>query len=253
LALAFREKNAFVSEAAADVGCDDAYRSLIEAEAFGHARAIDVRHLRRAVHLELPRALGPLAQDGPSFQRRHRLACRADVSPHRNRGRLAHLRELVVVQGFEKDVVAPLVVDQCGRTRARVNHVDDRGQLVVFDAHLCCDIFRFRSRRADAHSDRLTYMANFGLRERPQIGWLEAFQSRHRPYRLHIREVLHHPGAVFETCGLFDGNDAGVRDGCTDECDFKHAMAAYVADELTAAGEIARVLLPAERSTDALA
>jgi hypothetical protein len=58
---------------------------------------------------------------------------------------------------------------------------------------------------------------------------------------------------MLECCGLFDGNDARVRDRCAHERDFEHCGTPYVADELATAGEKARILLAAERSADALA
>ncbi len=82
----FVEQDAFVAETAADVRCNHAYRSLIETEAFRQSRAIDMRHLRGAVHFELIRAVDPFADDAATFERRHRLSRRSQVPAYRNRG-----------------------------------------------------------------------------------------------------------------------------------------------------------------------
>jgi hypothetical protein len=50
-----------------------------------------------------------------------------------------------------------------------------------------------------------------------------------------------------------DCDDAGVSDRRPQKRDLEHPGASYIADELPAAGEVTRVLLPAERSADALA
>jgi hypothetical protein len=56
-----------------------------------------------------------------------------------------------------------------------------------------------------------------------------------------------------ESGGLFDRDDARMRDRRAYERHFEHCGTPYVADELTTACEEARILLAAERSADALA
>jgi hypothetical protein len=139
------------------------------------------------------------------------------------------------------------------RAGARLNHIDHRGQLVVLDMDLGRDVFGLGARGTHAHRNRFAHVPHFVFRERPQIGRLETLQARDGADRPDAHEVLHDPHAILHALRFLDGHDARVRDRRAHECHLEHAGAAYVSDELAAAGKKARVLLPRKRSADTLA
>ena len=91
-----RQQDALVAEAAADIGRDHADRALVDAEGFGEPRAIEVRHLRRAVHQQLIEPAVPFAHHAAAFHRRHVQARRADRAADCDCGIALHRREIVI-------------------------------------------------------------------------------------------------------------------------------------------------------------
>ncbi len=246
------QQDALVAEATADVGRDHTDRSLVQAQALRQSRAVDVRHLRGAVHLELVEPRVPFAQNAAPLHRRHRLARGADMAADLDRRVLLRLREVRVDQGFQKDVVAPVVVHQRGRFGARFDHVDDGRQLLVVGVDLRGDVLGFGAGGRDAHRDRLAHQAHLVLRERPEVRGLESRERGHGADRLDAVEVLHREYAVLESGGLLDAEDASMRDRRAHERHLQHARALDVADELAAAAQVAVVFLAAERRANAL-
>jgi hypothetical protein len=93
----------------------------------------------------------------------------------------------------------------------------------------------------------------FLVRKRPQIGRFESLQPRDGSNGLHADEVLHHPDAIFQAARFVYGRDPSVSDRRPHECHFEHARTTYVANELTPAGQKARIFLAAERCANAFA
>ena len=80
--------------------------------------------------------------------------------------------------GFEKDVVAPMLVHQ-GRTRfARLEHVIDGGKLLEIERHRRRNVLGFGTRRRDAHGDEFADLAHFAGGEHRLLGDLEARQRQ---------------------------------------------------------------------------
>src|SRR5215472_16929072 len=76
----FATEQALVAEAAAHVGRNYANRTVVEAEALGHAALHDVRHLGRADEREKTQPGVPMGEDAASLQREHAMARGADFA-----------------------------------------------------------------------------------------------------------------------------------------------------------------------------
>ena len=110
----FRQQDALVAEAAADVGRDDADLALVEAEAFGEAGLGDVRHLGGGGDDQLLEPGVPFGQHAAAFEGGHALAGRAQAAGDAGGGDGVEAGEVVVAGGFEEGVVGPVLVDAGG-------------------------------------------------------------------------------------------------------------------------------------------
>src|ERR1700728_4929713 len=68
-----RLQHAFVAEAAADIGRDDADASFLDPDALGQSDTDNVRHLCRGVNHELVGLKNPIGDNRLAFERYHRL------------------------------------------------------------------------------------------------------------------------------------------------------------------------------------
>src|SRR6516165_10192886 len=231
----FRQQNSLVSEAAADIRCDDADLSMIEAETLGETRAHDVRQLCRRMEDELPEPRMPLRDEPAPLERRHALARGAQGSADPDRRRPRYLGEIVVGEGFEPDIVAPRLVHQRRIRSPRSEHIGDDGQFIEIDSDLCGKVFRLGAGLGDAHSDHLADITHLPCSEERLLGELEPGQAGDRPDRRYADKIGMYKYAIFASRRLFDPAQAGMRERAAQERNLHHAWQSDIGDELAAA------------------
>ena len=78
--------------------------------------------------------------------------------------------------GFEKDVVAPMLVHQRRARLARLAHVVDGGKLLEIERHGCRNVLGFGARRRHAHGDEFADLAHLAGGKHRLLGDLESRQ-----------------------------------------------------------------------------
>ncbi len=79
------QENTLVAEAAAHIGGNHAHLPFRQAQAFGQARAHDMRNLGGGINNELLNAAVPIGHNAAPFHGRHHLAGCADLAADFNR------------------------------------------------------------------------------------------------------------------------------------------------------------------------
>ena len=155
------QQDALVAKAPAHIGRHHADATLVYAQAFGQTGAHDVRHLRRGVDGELLEPAVIPGEHAATFHRRHRLARGADAPLHADGRSALDVAKVSIDQGFQKNIVAPLLMHQRGRGVDRRDHVGHRRQCVVIDLNQGGEIFGVGARGGDTHRHHLTNLAYF--------------------------------------------------------------------------------------------
>src|SRR5271154_4082649 len=106
----FGEQDPFVTEAATNVGRDDANLALVEPEALGKSGANNMRHLTGGIEGELFQARIPQRDHAATLDWRHALARGTNFARHLDRG-VERCGDIHFDEGFEKNVIAPVLVD----------------------------------------------------------------------------------------------------------------------------------------------
>lgn len=246
----FRQQQALVAKAAADVGRYHAHLSLVQAQAFGQAGAVDVRQLRGRVHHQLVQPVVPPAQHGPAFQRRHALARGAQPAAQRAAGPGA-VGHPAVDAGLGEHVVGPVLVQAGGGGHRRV-HVGQHRQFGIVDRHLGGDVLGTRAAGRDAGSHQLTHEAHLALGQRVLHRALEARQGRRGKDRLHADQVGHGVDQGLQACRLADAVDACVGYGRPHERHLQRVGQADVGHVLASAQQQSLVFLAGNALADAL-
>ncbi len=167
---------------------------MIDAEAIGQPSAHDMGHLGRRDHFELFEARIPICRHALAFYRRHALPRRAETALDRDRGLFGGGLNIAVSPGldecFQKDIVAPFLVQQRGVGVARLQHVRHGRQDVVFHHHAVGHVFRLGAGRGHAHGDQLADLTDFFTGQRRLGRWLVAGQGRIGADRRDIGHVV---------------------------------------------------------------
>ena len=185
-----------------------------------------------------------------ALDRAHALPRGAELPCHGDGGLGRDGRHVVVHQGLEEEVVAPVLVHE-GRVRLpRGQHVVHRRQRLEVHLHRRGQVLGLGAARRHAHGDHLAHMAHLALGQRRLLGGLEAGQGGHRPDRLDAVEVLCGEDAVADGFGDRDGADAAMGDGAAHEGHVLQAGKPDVGHELAAAAHVAVVLLADQPRSD---
>ena len=217
------QQDALVAEAAADIGRDHADLALVQPQAFGEARAHDVRLLRRGVHDELAEPRLPLGDHAAALERAHGLARGAQLARDGDGGLGLDGLEVDVDGGGEKEVVAPVLVHQRRARLAAGQHVGDDGQRIEIELDLGGEVFGLGPRRRDAHGDELADVAHLAGGEHRLHRGLEARQRGVGADRRHANEVLGDEHAIADRRRDADALDARMRQRAPQERHLLHA------------------------------
>ena len=198
-----RREDPLVAEPAADIGRDHPDAGEVHVEAFGEPVAHDMRELRGRDHGELAQPRVPLGEHALALDRRHALARGAHLARHLDRGAGGDARDVVLDDGLQEDVVAPVLVDQRRVGVAGGQHVGDRRQDLEIDRHGVGHVLGLGPGPGDADRDRLAHLAHLVRRQRRLGRGLEPRQRRDRADRLDARHV-----------GVGEDLATGCRPGC---------------------------------------
>ena len=244
------QQDPLVAEAAADVGRDDPYLPLLEAEAIREPGANDVRHLARGVddeHLEAP---VPLREDAASLDRRHALARSAKRARHRHRCAGLERAQIRVNERLEKDVVAPVLVQERRVRVAREACLRDRGELLEVELDRRCEVLGLGPRRRHARGHQLPDVTDALAREHRLLRDLEAGQPRARDDGLHTAQILGEEHSVSEAVGLPRPAHPCVGERASHEGDLPGPREPDVGDEFAAPVQVPVILLARQPRAD---
>ena len=247
----FGQQNSLVTESAADVRRHDSDLPLLDAQTIGQAVAHDVRHLRAGIKRELVEAVIEGGDHAAPFKRRHALTRGRYFARHLDR-RIEGRRDIDLDGAFEKDVVAPMLVDERRFRVTRLAHVVDGGKLFEVQRHRGRDIFGLRPRRRHAHRDEFSDVAHFAGRKNGLFGYLEAGQAGHRADRLDAGQIRGREHDVAITFRHMDGSYPGMRQRAADEGDILQAGEPDIGHVLAASAHEAIVFLARQPCADTL-
>ncbi|GJE41207.1 hypothetical protein AEGHOMDF_0369 [Methylobacterium soli] len=245
------EQDRLVAEAAPDIGRDDADAALLDPQAFREAVAHDVRHLARGVDHELVEAVIEMDDRAAPLDRRHALAAGGDRARDPDRG-VEGGPDVHVDEGFQEDVVPPMLVHEGGARRAGRQHVVDGRQLLEVENDRGRDVLGLGPARGEAEGHELAHLPDLAGGQDRLLRDLEAGQARDRPDRLDAVEIGRGEDAVAVGLRHVDRPDAGMGEGAAHEGDVLQAGQAEVADILAAPAHQAVVLLAGQARADAL-
>ena len=208
--------------------------------------------LGRRGHGELAEPRVPLGEHALALDRRHALACGADLARHPDRGARGDRLDVVLHAGLEKDVVAPVLVDQRRVRIAGAEHVGDRRQDIEIDRDAVRHVLGLGPGPGDADRHHFAHLARLFRRQHRLGGGLEPRQRRDRADRLDALHVGMGEDPRADVVGDVDAPDEGVRDGAPDEGGFQLAREAEIADEAAAAAHQPVVLLAGDRRANPL-
>ena len=194
----------------------------------------------------------PLRDESPALDRRHHLSRRADLPRHLDRRGFRHGLDIAVETHLDIDVPFDRIVHQRRAGLACLQHVDDGGQLLIFDADLGRDVLGLRPAIGDTERDQLADLADLVRDQRSLLRSLKAGEWRHRPDRPHIAQVLRREYAIPQMIGNTNAGEARMRHGAAHERHIAHARKTDVADVLAAAVQEAVILLAAQPRADGL-
>ncbi len=216
-----------------------------------------MRHLRRAVDNQLPKAWIPLSHDAAPLQRGHALARRPQTSPHTDCCTFADLSKgfprMRADGGFEKDIILPMLVHQRCTKFARGEHVYHRRKLVEIDGNLCRQVLGFGAGVGHAHGDHLTHQTHLVAGQNCLLRRLEARKARISAYGPDTHEIGEHKNAVLTSVRLVNFTDIRMRDRAARERHIPHADHANIADVLAKPAQEAIVFFARQGCPDAAA
>ena len=171
------------------------------------------------IERELVEAVIEGRDDAAAFQRRHALPRGRDLARHLDR-RIERLRDVDLEIGFEKDVVAPMLVHQRRARLARLAACRGRrasSSRSSVDGRR--DILGLGARRRHAHGDEFADLAHLAGGEHRLLGDLEARQRRDRADRLDADEIGRGEDAVAIALRHMDAADPRMRQRTAHEGD----------------------------------
>src|SRR3954471_9559657 len=200
---------------------------------------------------DLVEAVVEMDYGAATLDRRHALPACGKGPGHLDR-RVEGGRDVHVDEGFEEDVVAPMLVDEGGARLARGQHVVDGRQLLEVEDDRGRDVLRLGPGRGEAEGDELAYLPELAGRQNRLLPDLEAGQARHRPDWLHAVEIGCGEDAIAVGLGHVDRADAGMGERAAHEGDVLQARQPDVADILAPPAHQPVVLLAGQARADAL-
>jgi hypothetical protein len=217
----FGQQNSLVPEAASDIRGDDSDLAFVEAETLSEAGAHDVRHLAGRIERELLEPCIPQCYGAAPLNRRHALPRRLDLPRDFDRC-VQRLFEIGLNEGFEENIVAPLLMNERGRRGARREHVVDCRQFLDVDGDAGCNVFGDGSRRCHTHGDRFADEPHLVGGQAILIGRLEAAQRGHGTDRLHRCQIGRAEDGFAVLLRRLNSLDAAMRNRTPDEGDILH-------------------------------
>ncbi len=248
----FRQQDALVAEAAADIGRDHADLPLVDAEAFGETGADDVGLLGGGMDDELAEPRVPGRHHAAAFERAHHLARGGQLARHRHRGLRLDRLEVDVDAGRQEQVVAPGLVHQRRAGLAGGEHVAHDRQGLEIELDLAREILGLRARRRHAHRHQLADIAHLAGGEDRLHRGLEAGKRGVGADGGDPGQVLGNEHPVADRRRDADGLDAPMGQRAAHEGHVQHAGQLDIADVLAPPTQVAVVLLAGEPRADAL-
>ena len=218
-----RQQHAFIAETAADIGRDDAYLVLAQAEAFAEGVFQDMGNLRCAVNHKPVFARVPFGEHRRPFERVYRLTVHAEGAGYGHAAVLYSVR-ISLEQGIEDDVVFPVVMHSCRGALERRQHIDHRRQRIEFKTRPNGEIFGPGAGIREAHGHGFPDKTQLAGREMGIVRAPMAGEFRNHMNRLHpVRGEV--GGGENPVAGVFrpgDGQVCAMGDGAADNRRFKH-------------------------------
>ena len=248
-----RLQQAFIAEAATDIGWADADARLVEAQALRQAGADQMRHLGRGDDNQLVGLEIPVGDEALALHRMHALPGGPVFPHHLHRRGLRHLLDAAVEIGDKAEIVAPFLMHQRGVLRLALLAFGNRRQLVEIDGDQLRQVLRLGPAGGDAQRDALTDIAHLLMRQRIIGGQFVARQAGpgddRGDRRRHIGPEEH---LILPPLRLGEAADMGMRHRAAQEGNLQHAGHLDVADEAPAPHQMAGILLAPDTRADAL-
>ncbi len=137
-------------------------------------------------------------------------------------------------EALEKDIVAPMLVDERRIRLERLAHVINGGQFFEIEGNGGRDVLGLGSRRRHAHGNQLTDLSHLVRRKNRLIRNLEARQRCYCADRLDADQVGGSEYHMAITFGDLNGFDARMSEGAANEGHILQSRHSDIADELTA-------------------
>jgi hypothetical protein len=143
---------------------------------------------------------------------------------------------------LDKNIVAPIVMDQRGAVFQRIPHRDDGGQFLELDLDKGGDVFGFGGAGAERHRNRLADMPDLVLGEHGPIRRLESGERRGRSNATDARKIGGRENLSFEAGRFLHAQDASMGMRAANEGRVQHAGKEDIGAKLPAAVEKTVVL-----------
>ncbi len=156
---------------------------------------------------------------------------------------------IAVDSGFQKDVIAPMLVHEIFRLPG-FQHIGQHRQFLEFNDDLFGEVLGLGARGGKADGDGLAHMADFSTGEDGLGRGFEARQRGDGGDGLDGGEVRAGEDQMLLAFGFGDGEDSGMRQRAAHEGQFHHAGQLQVAYEPAAATEQPVILAAGHRAAD---
>jgi hypothetical protein len=194
-----------------------------------------------------------MGEDAASLQREHAMARGADFARDLDGGGFGDALDRTILEKFDEDVVAPLLVHQRRMRSACGQHVDHGLHLLIVDGDAVGDVFRLRPRGRDADGDKLAHVADLVAGQNWFGRMLEAAERGRRSNGFDVGELMRSENGALVRIGHVHVANAPVRHRAAHEGDFARAGKAEISDVLAAPAQKSVVLLAQNGSPDPLA
>jgi len=181
-----------------------------------------VRHLGAGIKRQLVEAMIEGGDHTAALERRHALARRRYFARHLD-GCIERRRDIDLEGAFEKDIVAPVLMDERRLCVTRLPHVVNGWKLVEIQRHRSRDIFGLRSRRRHAHRHQFSDVTHLAGREHGLFRYLETGQAGYGADRLDPGQVRGREHDIAISLRHTDGPYPGVCQRAANEGDILQA------------------------------
>src|ERR1700730_18501716 len=235
--------DAFVAEAAPNIGRDYTDTPLLEAEALGQAGAHDVRELRGTVHRELIHTAVPERNHPFTLHRYGRLTVHPELALDHDRSLRRNRIEFTAVgESLEYDIVAPLLMQQRRARLQGLEHIRHHAQVLIVERNIPREVFGLGTSVSHAHGHQFANEPDLPKREDRIVGDLIAGELGYRPdWFDSLQEVAdeHGPGRPWRH---LDRSNPCVCHPASDKGNILHPRKLDIGNEIAAAVEMAVVL-----------